>query len=403
MELWQKDVFDDMKDAGGKGTRAVVKARRQCGKTILAIILLIKYALERKCTSVLIEPTQAQARRVFKQINDCLDGSGAITSANATLLTMEFANGSMILFKSAEQKDNLRGFTVDGLLVIDEGAFIPDDIYHILYPCTDAHNAPILIISTPLFQSGEFYNLYESGKGENNSVKSYDWATYDTSKYLSKEKLEYYRQTVAPLKFQSEYLGQFISEGSYIFGDIAKCVNGYSSKPATYAAIDWATGNDGDYTVITFMDGEKAVVGIESMKNLDATLQIDRLSELIRQHPSLKTVQVELNSIGRVFYDMLRKKSNVHIKGFTTTNDSKRKIIEKLISAFQKQEISIPNDGELINELQHYSMEKTQKGYTYNGADGFHDDYVMSLAMCYDLYRTFNFDDNNISNMVCFV
>ena len=386
LEPWQKDVFEAMLDSRGSGKRYIIKARRQCGKSVLAIVLLIKFSLEEKCINVCVEPTQAQSRRVFKQIVDCLQGSGVIKSANATLLTIEFINGSEILFKSQEQRDALRGFTVSGLLVIDEGAFITTDIYNILYPCCDANNAPILIISTPLFRSGEFYNLYSSS---NDMVESFDWSTYDTSKYLSNEKLEYYRQTVTPLKFQSEYLGQFITEGSYIFGDIGSCVkyiNKINSLPPKYGGIDWASGNGGDFTVLTLMSMDGKLVDIVAFKNMDPVTQVEKLAEVINGY-SLDCLQVEMNSIGRIYYDQLRRKVKCHISQFNTTNDSKRKIIEQLVTAFQKQTITIPNDEELIKELQHYAMEKTSKGYTYNGADGVNDDYVMSLALCWDAYN----------------
>lgn len=385
LEPWQSEVFKAMDSSRSSGRVFVIKARRQCGKSILAIVMLIKFSLEERSVSVCIEPTQAQSRRVFKQIVDCLQGSGAIESSNSTLLSIQFVNGSEILFKSAEQKDGLRGFSVSGLLVIDEGAFIPADIYSILYPCTDANNAPILVISTPLFQSGDFYDLYVRGLQNDSRVKSFDWSRFDTSKYLSKEKLEYYRMTVPPLKFRSEYLGEFITEGSYIFGDIGRCVGGYSDRTPVYCGIDWGSGNGGDFTVITFMDDSRCVTRIESFRNVDAVVQIERISQMLNGMPTLKTVQVEMNSIGRIFYENLRRNTKVPIRQFVTTNDSKRTIIERLIAAFQKGDITVPDDDELLRELQHYAMEKTQKGYTYNGADGVNDDYVMSLALCYDL------------------
>lgn len=382
LELWQQEVFQDMLNSRGSGKRFIIKARRQCGKSILALILLIKFSLEETCTNVVIEPTQAQSRRLFKQIVKALDGSGAIVSANATLLTIEFKNGSEILFKSAEQRDSLRGFTVNGLMVIDEGAFIPTEIYNILYPCCDANNAPILIISTPLFMEGEFYNLYISNS---DLVKTYDWSKYDTSKYLSTEKLEYYRQTIAPLKFRSEYLGEFITEGSYIFGDFIKCIKQSKNVPY-YGGIDWGSGNGGDYTVLTLMDREANVTHIYSWKNLDSVLQIEEIAKVLEDF-HIQVVEVEMNSIGRIYYDQLKRKTKANIIKFTTTNESKRNIIENLSTAFQKSMIGIIEDKELIKELQHYAMEKTTKGYTYNGANGVNDDYVMSLALCYDVCK----------------
>ena len=389
LEEWQKVVYEDVHIARRSGNIFVVKSKRQVGKSCLAALLLIEYALKEKCISVVVEPTQAQSRRLFKQISDMMQPTGLLKSANSQLLTMEFSNGSEILFKSAEQRDALRGFTVSGLLVIDEAAFIPDPIFEILYPTCDANNAPILVISTPLFCSGEFYNLYTRGMNGDKHTKSYNWSEYDTSKYLSKEKLEHYRETISSLKFKSEYLGEFISEGSYIFGDINGCI--YSKRAADakpiYAGIDWGAGNGGDFTVLMLMDRNGVITDIEAFNDLGPVEQIERIAAIINSKPSIKTVCVEMNSIGTIYYDMLKKAIKTNIRKFITTNDSKRDIIEQLITAFQTQKVGIPYDEELILELQHYTMEKTTKGYTYNGADGVHDDYVMALALAFDTYK----------------
>lgn len=388
---WQEDVFQDVKQA--LYDTYVVKAKRQVGKSILAEDIALYFAFRDKSTSVIIEPTQAQSRRVFKQIVSAVGGedSPVLKSANATLLQIEFKNGSEIIFKSAEQREALRGMTVKkGILIIDEAAFIQDDIFEIVYPAVDANKCPVMLISTPLFCSGEFYKKYQEGL-VGRIVKSYNWSLYDTSVFLSKEKLEYYRETMSPLKFRSEYLGEFITEGSYVFGDF-KASGGFSENVPVYGGLDWGTGSGGDYTVLILMDELKRIVDIISFKDLTPTEQIDRLAEYIDTYPSLKCIQVELNSIGKVYYDMLRKKVKVRLKGFQTTNDSKRRIIEALISAIQTQKVQVPNEPELIRQLQHYNVEKTQKGYTYNGADGVHDDYVMALAFCYDLFNKKNND-----------
>ena len=102
-----------------------------------------------------------------------------------------------------------------------------------------------------------------------------------------------------------------------------------------------------------------------------------------------------MNSIGRIYYENLRRKININIKQFTTTNQTKRNIIEQLVTAFQTDKIGIPDDEELLRELQHFAAEKTKTGYTYNGADGVHDDYVMALAMVYDLYNKHNKNKGN--------
>lgn len=388
---WQQDVFDEIKASEGTSKTLCIKAKRQVGKSILCIVALEYFAFKNAGSiGYLLEPTLAQSRRVFKQMVKSLGGedSPVIKSSNSTLLELELFNGSQIIFKSAEQREALRGATVkNSILIIDEGAYIDDDIFFILDPVVDATKSPTLIVSTPLFLSGEFYERYKRGKEGSKFVKSFDWSTYDTSALLDKEKLEYYRENMTPLKFRSEILGEFIEEGSYIFGDIGKCVDNKAASNAepVFGGIDWGAGDGGNSTVLTLISRDRVVRECLRWKDFDSVDLVDVLAEEITKR-GLARVEVEKNSIGKVFYDMLKKKLPAGmLKLFVTTNDSKREIIEELIKAFQKGTITIPDDPTLRKQLQHYAQEKTKTGYTYNGADGVEDDYVMSLAFAYDL------------------
>ena len=136
--------------------------------------------------------------------------------------------------------------------------------------------------------------------------------------------------------------------------------------------------------MLSFLDANANAVDFIRLNNMSPVEQIDAIAGKLNTIPSLKKVVVEQNSIGNVYFDMLNKYSRHSIlTKFNTTNESKRRIIEQLATAFQNENIHIPNDRELINQLQHYAVEKTAKGYTYNG-QGAHDDYVISLAMAYD-------------------
>lgn len=392
LKQWQEDVFKDITapENQNKGLQFVVKAKRQVGKSKLAIAVLLYYAFTfERSIGVVVEPTIKQCRRIWKEIIDCLggDSSPAIKSSNQTLLSIEFTNGSEITLMSAEQGDALRGAHVrKSVLVIDEGAFIDSDVYEILFPLVDASNSPVLIISTPVFKSGTFWERYTA---TDSLTKTYDWSKYDTSCFLSKEKLEFYRQTVSALKFRSEYLGEFIDEGSFVFGDISKCYGPLSREPALYAGIDWSAGDDNDYTVLTLLDSEARVVDIKFWKNFDSVDLINIIAEELGRHPELSVCQVELNSLGKVYRDLLKRKVRQGlIRDFVTTNDSKRRVIEQLITAFQTGAVTIPQDKELVKQIQHYQIEKTPGGkITYNALNGVHDDAVISLALAYDVCK----------------
>lgn len=138
------------------------------------------------------------------------------------------------------------------------------------------------------------------------------------------------------------------------------------------------------------------MVFIEYFNDKTPTEQIDRIVRLIEQYQPIK-ITVESNSIGNIYFDMLQKRVKCRILKFTTTNDSKNKIIDKLGIALENKEIGILRDEELLTELRMYAAEKTKTGkITYNAPSGYKDDAVMSLAICWDSLFT-NKGNYNIS------
>lgn len=394
-----------MENSRGSGHIYVVKSKRQVGKSVVAVCILIKFCLEQKCISVCVEPTQAQCRRVFKQVNDFLAGSGAIVSANATLLTIEFANGSELIFKSAEQGDNLRGTVCSGVLVIDEGSFIDDSVYELLYPITDAHSAPILALSTPLFMDGEFFRLYSRGMDGDERITSFDWAQYDTSIFLSNEKLEYYRNTISPMKFRCEYLGEFLQNGDgFLFRISDECLGQPEETDIVYMGIDFATGGgseneDSDYTVLSVFNNRGQMVGIHRTNQLTPMAQVEWLSTLILGYADkykIKTILGEKNSIGAVYIDALNLKlrnRSLTITNWNTSNKSKQDLISELELAFDTKSIQLLRDSNLtqvfLNELRQYQavINPTTHTISYSGYGKAHDDCVMSIAFAYHAYK----------------
>lgn len=397
LEPWQQDVYSAMEDCYGTGKVFVVKSRRQIGKSILCTIKLIDACITKPGSiSIMIEPTLTQCRRVYQDIIKWLKDTPLLESYNNALLEITFKNGSQIIFKSGEQRDKLRGYTVTGILILDEAAFLQDDIIQICLPFCDANNAPLLMVSTPMFKDGLFYKFYN--EADNKTSYAFDWSTYDVSKYITPEKLKFYQNTMTEAKFKTEMLGLFLEDGGYVFKNIINCIKPKSNNPPIYAGLDWAIGNGGDYTVLVLMDELHNIVDLYYWNDIEPTEQIAKLASIINSYPSLKAVNAEQNSIGAVYISQLKNllEKPTILKSFVTSNDSKKRIIEDLATDFVKENIGIIDDPILISQLQHYAMEKTKTGYTYNGASNFHDDCCMALSMCNDFFHnhsngTYNF------------
>ena len=371
----------------------IAKSKRQTGKSITIETVLMFFAINKtNSCNIAISPTLNQGRKMFKEIKKAVSVLPVYESSNASTLEINLTNGSSILFKSAEQDDALRGNTVSGILCIDECAFIKDDIVYQVLPFVDANKAPILITSTPLFKSGVYYDFYMNGLNGVEGFHSIDICDYDTSALLSPEKLEMYRQSVAPQIFRSDYLGQFIEESSEIFGDLKKLCKGVIHQSKTKVmGIDWSTGGldsgkDPDETAISIMNEFRELEYIEGFSDKDTNQTIDYIINKIVEYNVEKCV-VETNSMGRVYIDILKKK--IALRGircqvveFTTTNDSKREIIEDLAVHCNNSTISLIDDKKLFLQMMNFVVKKTPTGkITYeSGSRNIHDDLVLALA-----------------------
>lgn len=391
LKIWQKDVLDRIIQDGMDSDKTyVIKSKRQVGKSTLLEVLLLNSAINHSgSVSICVSVTLVQSRKIYKDIISLLAGTNIISKQNDALLELGFINGSTIYFKSAAQKESLRGFTVKrgGILVIDEAAFIGEDIYPLLYPFTSVNHAPIVMCSTPTVKSGTFYNNYSLGMSSNiPGIVSFDWSSYDTSEMLSDDKLEMYRKTLPVNQFRNEFLGEFTDDGGSVFQMSSIKWNKRTPDPSSYnhiyLGIDWSTGSGNDYTVLSGFNehGEQVILKYNNhyspqnmiqwlVKNINEKLDIKKL----------RTILVEENSIGKIYLDLLRSAlPKLNIKPFNTTNASKREIVEDFCADIGNGDITLLEDEEQYKQLSQYAMEITSTGkITYNGYLA-HDDVVIA-------------------------
>lgn len=390
---YQQRAFDFFGD--GRGKILIIKAPRQVGKTFFNISELIYSAsILKKSVSIVVEPSVFLARKVYNDITKALNGSGVIASANSTTCEINFINGSQIICRSIESMS--RGLTVSGILIIDETAFIDDESIYTLLPLINANNAGLILTSSPFTAEGYFYNMYIKGlEGNDPNIKSFDWSKEEgIKKFLTEEKKALYKSVMSKNKYTTEILGEFLENDGLLFTNISACIgDAVPTEKTAYIGIDFATGSDGDYTVLTAINGKGQVFKQVAVNDMTPTKQVDWLVEKINEIKkgyTIRTILAEKNSIGAVYIDYMRKsllKSNLTVQEFITTNDSKRRIIEQLQTAFEQAAITIPNDPVLINELKRFqaTVNPTTKVVRYEGKNA-HDDRTMSLAFAYEAY-----------------
>jgi hypothetical protein len=337
--------------------------------------------------NVLVSPVFSQSKKSFMDLAKAAGPNNVLVSAsNASELIMTFKSGSVIRMLSAESGSNLRGFTVSGLLVIDEAAFIPEDVWTtILRPTTLIRCKKVLFISTPN-GTNWFKKIFDWGL----DVDYKDWASYRITSYdnpyLDLDTLELARKTLPEKSYLQEYLGVFLEGGGNVFAGFGQCASleSLQTKPEQgkryYAGLDLAVAND--YTVLTVFNQDGDLVDFYRKNKTSWEEIIGEVTDRIN-HWKCYTV-VEKNSIGSVVAEQLAKACPNLIEAFTTSNASKKDIIENLKLSFSDKLIRIPKKDVLSvmhMELGIFAYKMLPSGLiSYSAPSGASDDIVMSLA-----------------------
>ncbi len=387
---WQLQVTNELKNHW-RGYTHVVKSKRQCGKSIMLETILLQTAINRsKTCSICLSPTLEQARKVFNEVKKVIKPTKLYSKHNDLQLLIVLRNGSTIFFKSAEQKDGLRGYTVTGIYVVDEAAFISDDVFFETLAWVNVSQAPVVLCSTPKHKTGFFYKYYMLGLSNEPNIFSYNWSEFDTSALLPPDKLQEYQRNLPAAQFKTEFLGEFLDNEGGVFGDFTSIIsNDYNPNLNCYMGIDWGTGQGQDETAIAIFNSEKQMIGLYHFSDKDETATINYIIELIRKYQPLK-VQVETNSIGSVFYGLLDKAIKaanlpVMLLKFTTTNESKERLINNFQVAMQNKQVTILDNQTLRIQMDMYEMKVNQNGKrTYNAANGYHDDCIIAMLLSFN-------------------
>jgi hypothetical protein len=324
---------------------------------------------------------------------------------NKSRMTITRNHKNTLYLKSAESVDDIRGMGLrgSGLIILDEFAFFPHQEYiwnEVCQPLLSQKNtdgkSKAIISSTPMFEGDKFHELFTLGnrpvqhKG-NKEVHSTRWNSIHYNSFindsLDKDELEAIKAEVPADVFAREYMA--------IFGDISSRLIKYSEEnwsnqipPYDNITIGIDCGRENDYTVMATLSESEGfnttLIDIERFTGISFVEQADRIVEYTKKYPNPKII-VEKNNFGIALIDILRDKG-LPIRAFDTTNQSKQKIIEKLMISVEGNHLlfyeNINNKKDFIQEMNVFSQEKLPSGVIrYAASEGFHDDIIMALAI----------------------
>jgi hypothetical protein len=199
---------------GCERRRVLLCCSRQWGKSTVAAIAAVHRAhFWPNSEIVAIGPSGRQsaelvrkARRFASKLGMALRGDGQ------NRISLLFPNGSRIVGLPANEA-TVRGFSAVSLMVVDEAARVPDDLYEAVKPMLATTDGALWLMSTPYGRRGFFYREWMHG-GD-------DWLRVEAPatecSRIPARFLEEEREKKGERLFGQEYLCQFLQSEDCLF------------------------------------------------------------------------------------------------------------------------------------------------------------------------------------------
>ena len=363
----------------------VLSAGRRWGKTVTGLNWLLSGSCELPGESWWVAPIYSQSKMAFRKLLSAAKkgkAEAAFKSISHSELRVEMINGAAIMFKSADNPDNLRG---EGLrrVVVDEAARVKREVWEeVLRPSVSDTHGRVLFISTPKGKNW-FYELWTRGQDKlQPEFKSWKFPTADNPKVLESD-IDQARQSLPVDVFRQEYLAEFLENSAGVFRNIKACITSGREEPLAgksyFGGLDLARLTD--FTVLTILDENARQVYWDRFNLLDWTVQKERIIPIVRKYKA--RLNVDSTGVGDPIYEDLRR-AGLDVQGYKFTAESKKKLIETLMLGFDQKKIAIIDEKVQTNELDIFEYQIGSSGMVhYSAPSGYHDDAVIALSLAY--------------------
>jgi len=392
---------------------------RQSGKSEVAAVESAFEALTNiGSTGWTVAPTYEQATIIFERVveyvkrgDSYLPGKRKLSISNRNLrLRIEHYSpeGNFLGFtrfqgKSGDNPDNLRGASLD-YIVLDEAAMIDSNVWFAaLAPTLTTTNGWVLIITTPkgydwvydFFQFG-LRNQDSSNYPNYTRYASWQLPTWEANPSVPADFFEQQKAILPERVYDQEYGAEFIADSGSVFQGMGECPR-LEIVQETHNSIimkrpkighRYVIGADfarlDDFSVFTVVDlDDKEVVEVMRLNTIAWERQLEHLKQLHKKWPNSYVVADD-NAQGDVLASQMASMGIPFEALGWKTNSIKEACINKLAIAIEHKRIKLPDSREYIDEFRDFIYERTPSGKLQMKAAGRgKDDRVSSLAMAW--------------------
>jgi len=337
-----------------------------------------------------IAPTYKNSRPMWRWATGAVSGlvrQGAVDVQRAEREIIFPLRGGRLGIYSADNADSVRGEAFH-LVILDEASRISEEAWtDAIQPTLADYGGDAILISTPKGKNW-FYTEYQRGLARAGEYASWQAPTKANPMPQIQRAFELARERVTERTFRQEWMAEFVEGGGEVFRGVKDCAIAlWPADPKKLhgdivIGCDWGKSND--FTVFTALDSQTMrVVDWQRSNQVDYALQSQRL-KIMCDRWGATLVLAESNAMGEPVIEQLTR-MGLPVRGFATTATTKPPLIEALVVAIEKREISYPALPELISELESYEVatNRITGRPSYSAPEGMHDDCVMSLALAW--------------------
>ena len=426
IELWPHQVAATVAPRVFK----LITAARQTGKSTLLAVVAIHAAFTRPgSTSLIISAGEGAAKELMDDIITMLARAellrGSVTEEQKRLVVL--SNGAKIIAVPTSVKQ-IRGVTCDGVLVLDEAAYMDESIWRAaLYTIAAVKRPLVYLASTPWGGPDHFFrHRWTLGQDPSDPDHwSAQW-TYEVSPKINKALLEREKERSDPVVYRAEVLGEWVDEvGSYFTSEeILNATADYDLLPPSEATgevvtagIDWGVsydsnaivtvaamrdwGKNGDkrqpvYIVPWLQERRAGTVSYDQFIGEIAEASIQRRKSRRVNGYHFGMVVAETNGVGQYPAEDLAKRLGANIVSevvpvsrtwetmlpWTTTARNKQDAFGRVRGLLQAGRLVLPRHPELMRQLSHLRFTMAERTLKIEAdSPAVHDDLADALAL----------------------
>jgi hypothetical protein len=203
--------------------RLMLNCSRQSGKSTITALLALHHALDNPGSLTLIlSPSSRQSGELFKKIMAFYKDLGKpIASEIEQAMTLQLYNNSRIVSLPGKEQ-TVRGFSGVSLMIIDEAAQVPDDLYYSVRPMLAVSGGRLILLSTPYGKRGFFWHEWDESDAWKKIKIPADQCPRIAKEFLAEEKA-----SLGSYWYNQEYMCEFEANASAYFDpdDIAAAMD----------------------------------------------------------------------------------------------------------------------------------------------------------------------------------